>query len=266
MLNTMLGRSIWWTVAIFLLLILGGSLLLGTSRARTGTRGGRCYGNGTCNAGLTCFSQRCVAAAGAAITGDGTAGEGSMIAEGSTTAEKVVNAACACPDPACVSMSLKMYRAELSEADRAALDRELAAPPLAQKLAGCMTRVAPRRAGLEAALQLNKLGKNAKSAFAYQGHYPKGEVSLTPARSCCQEPNRQCSWSPSTWDDPVWKALDFELTEPFLLQYSYQSDGASFTANAVADLDCRGTTVTYRMTGTSIQFNPVVTFEGPVAP
>jgi MYXO-CTERM domain-containing protein len=34
----------------------------GTGGKAAGTEGGPCYGNGTCNSGLTCLSQLCVTA------------------------------------------------------------------------------------------------------------------------------------------------------------------------------------------------------------
>ena len=52
-----------WTRTIAIL-VLGAALLAGacggSSSKATGTEGGPCYGNGTCNAGLSCLSQLCV--------------------------------------------------------------------------------------------------------------------------------------------------------------------------------------------------------------
>ena len=108
----------------------------------------------------------------------------------------------------------------------------------------------------EAALQLNKLGKNAKVYYITNAEFPKGTAALTPAASCCGGPRNHCVTTPADWASPVWQALDFQIDEPSLFQYSYTGDGATFTATAVGDLDCDGTMITYTLTGTADQGNP----------
>ncbi len=120
-----------------------------------------------------------------------------------------------------------------------------------------------RSKNTEASLQLNKLGKNAKRVYAETAAFPIGEVPLTPEAPCCGGPNNHCVTTSETWQHPVWKALDFEIDEPTLFQYSYQSDGKTFTAKAVGDLDCDGTTITYELHGTSEGGNPAVTLIEP---
>jgi hypothetical protein len=115
----------------------------------------------------------------------------------------------------------------------------------------------------EAALQLNKLGKSAKRTYSETSAYPVGNVPLTPAKPCCSGPNGHCPVSSTTWEHPVWKALDFEIDEPTLFQYSYQSDGKTFTAKAVGDLDCDGIPITYELRGTSDGGNPAVQLTEP---
>jgi len=115
----------------------------------------------------------------------------------------------------------------------------------------------------EAALQLNKLGKSAKRVYAETSALPIGDVPLTPAAPCCGGPNHHCVTTPETWQQPVWKALDFEIDEPTLFQYSYQSDGKTFTAKAVGDLNCNGTTITYELHGTSANGNLSITLIEP---
>lgn len=73
-------------------------------------------------------------------------------------------------------------------------------------------------------------------------------MALTPARSCC-ETGVKCD-EPKAWQQPLWQELDFSLDAPHLFRYSYESDGRSFTAKAVADLDCDGIEITYVMKGT----------------
>lgn len=100
----------------------------------------------------------------------------------------------------------------------------------------------------EAPLQLARLGRNLEAIGHADGKLPKGTVALTPARSCC-ETGVKCD-EPTAWQQPLWQELDFSLDAPHLFRYSYESDGRSFTAKAVADLDCDGIEITYVMKGT----------------
>jgi hypothetical protein len=48
----------------------------------------------------------------------------------------------------------------------------------------------------------------------------------------------------------VWKELDFSIDDAHLFRYDYTStDGKSFVAHAVGDLDCDGEAVSYTLTG-----------------
>jgi Tfp pilus assembly protein PilE len=118
----------------------------------------------------------------------------------------------------------------------------------------------------EAALLLNKIGKNAKRAYAETGKYPAGRSPLTPAQPCCGQPNNHCPAAPSLYAaNPVWAALDFQIDEPTLFQYSYSAtaDGQRFIAKAVGDLDCDGVFITYELTGTVSNGSPTVTLTEP---
>jgi hypothetical protein len=97
--------------------------------------------------------------------------------------------------------------------------------------------------------ELNRLSANAKKIYAETGAFPKGMAPLTPATTCCVGPKGRCVWSDADKAQPVWQALDF-VQEPGLFQYSYASDGTSFNATAVGDLDCDGTMITYTLSGT----------------
>jgi len=110
----------------------------------------------------------------------------------------------------------------------------------------------------EAALELHNLERRAKAHFHERAEFPKGSVPLTPARSACSEMSASGKIQPSheDWAHPVWQALDFQMDRPHLFQYSYESDGRTFTAKAVGDLDCDGTTVTYELQGSSVEGNP----------
>ncbi|HEX8114691.1 MAG TPA: DUF4190 domain-containing protein [Kofleriaceae bacterium] len=118
----------------------------------------------------------------------------------------------------------------------------------------------------ESALQLNKLGKNAKRAYIETGSFPKGNAPLTPPNPCCGQPNNHCRAVPEMYAaDPVWRALDFQIDVPTLFQYSYEAspDGQSFVAKAVGDLDCDTTFITYELRGTAANGNPSMTLIEP---
>src|ERR1041385_8845761 len=44
----------------------------------------------------------------------------------------------------------------------------------------------------EAALQLNKIGKNAKRAYFETSSFPPGSTELTPPEPCCGQPKNPC--------------------------------------------------------------------------
>lgn len=76
-------------------------------------------------------------------------------------------------------------------------------------------------------------------------------VGRTPAASCCTF-GRKCPGDPSLWDDPSWKAIGFQLTQPHYYRYSFTStNGApsTFTARAEGDLDCDGDLSRYTLYG-----------------
>ena len=102
---------------------------------------------------------------------------------------------------------------------------------------------------VEAKLQLTKLGKFAKTAFVANGEFPKGKVGPTPAQPCCSEQIKQCLPTETMWSDPVWQALEFNVEGPFNFQYTYESDGKTFTATATGDVGCKGNPLTSTITG-----------------
>jgi hypothetical protein len=102
----------------------------------------------------------------------------------------------------------------------------------------------------ESSLVLNKLAKYLKATYAQTSALPIGTAPLTPATPCCDGPGHKCN-DPAAWaNQPVWKELDFSIDDAHLFRYDYSStDGKSFVAHAVADLDCDGETVTYTLSG-----------------
>ena len=115
----------------------------------------------------------------------------------------------------------------------------------------------------EAQVQLNKLAKDLKTAYIANAEFPKGKAATLPestGAACCPD---KCKVSTAWASDPVWSALDFSIDEPTLFRYSYDSDGKTFKATAVGDLDCDGTVITYTLTGTAKDGNPETRLEEP---
>lgn len=95
-----------------------------------------------------------------------------------------------------------------------------------------------RSMATEGALRLNNLVKDAKVALVRDATYPVATTELTPATPCCSFPDHKCPADPAVWDAEPWKTLEFSIYEPSRYRMSYASDGKTFTARAVADLDC----------------------------
>ncbi len=118
----------------------------------------------------------------------------------------------------------------------------------------------------EASLQLNKIAKNAKTAFITNASWPAATAALTPGTDCCTQNaggNKKCLATPADWAVPEWQQLDFQVDENHLFQYSYTPAGAAFQATAVGDLDCDGVPITYLLDGTSPNGNPATTITEP---
>lgn len=110
----------------------------------------------------------------------------------------------------------------------------------------------------EAELNLKAIEKGLKAHYHEQAMFPSGTAAQTPTKACCEGPNHKCPVNTGDWlSNPVWSAIDFELTEPSYFQYSYDSkDGQTAVAKAVGDLDCDATTVTYEVRCEAKEGNP----------
>lgn len=106
-----------------------------------------------------------------------------------------------------------------------------------------------RSKGIEADLQLMKLKHSVQRYAVENNGFPRASAPLTPAIPCCRGPGARCN-DPQAWAAPEWRQLDFEISEPHRFQYSYESDGKTFTARAVGDPSCNGSEVTYELRGT----------------
>lgn len=133
---------------------------------------------------------------------------------------------------------------------------------------GTLSEYRSKGRATEAVLQLNRLGKNAKVVFVETGAFPKGKVGPSPANECCYgnpgtDTHGKCPVDAAVWKDPIWQALEFEIAEPSVYRYSYESDGKTFTATAVGDADCDMKLVTYTLAGSSEDGNPKVELSEP---
>jgi hypothetical protein len=115
----------------------------------------------------------------------------------------------------------------------------------------------------EAALQLNKLGKDAKVYFITNAAFPKGKAKQLPEKACCAQAGHKCAVTSIWQKDPTWSALDFQIDEPNLFQYTYESDGKTFKATAVGDVSCGGHPETYTLNGKVVDGNPVLELVEP---
>jgi len=120
----------------------------------------------------------------------------------------------------------------------------------------------------EAALQLNKIGKNAKRVYSESSSYTVGSGAQLPAKpgagGCCGGPNNHCAAVPASFAaDAIWKALDFQVDEDTLFFYDYTGAAATFTAKATGDHDCDNTEIVYTLSGTATNGNPAVLLTEP---
>jgi type IV pilus assembly protein PilA len=120
----------------------------------------------------------------------------------------------------------------------------------------------------EAALQLNKIGKNNKRNYSEASSYVTVNGAALPTASgvgCCfSASNNHCPATPALFAaDSGWKLLDFEIDEPSLFFYTYTGGTSTFTAFAQGDLDCDGTPITYTLSGTAVNGNPAVLLSEP---
>lgn len=119
----------------------------------------------------------------------------------------------------------------------------------------------------EAELNLNAIGKAAKAYYAENAAFPDGKADPTPAAPCCgSSPDHTCPANAAQWLGGVWEKLDFEVVEAHRFQYSYEGSAERFTARAVGDLDCDGTTVEYVLEGMVQAGSPILNVKKPDRP
>ncbi|MGK0360130.1 MAG: hypothetical protein ACI9U2_002442 [Bradymonadia bacterium] len=75
-------------------------------------------------------------------------------------------------------------------------------------------------------------------------------LALAPATSACKDGKPITHMAnPAIWGKPGWTALSFTPRGPFRYQYEWVTDGKTFTARAIGDLDCDGVTSTFEEFG-----------------
>jgi type IV pilus assembly protein PilA len=119
----------------------------------------------------------------------------------------------------------------------------------------------------EASLQLNKIGKNAKTAFIQMAQFPQGTTATLPGTTGpCATGNTTGKYAVDTsWPtDSVWASLDFQIDEPNLFAYTYSGTAlTAANATAVGDLDCDTTMITYSLNLTATNGNPAAQIYEP---
>ena len=121
----------------------------------------------------------------------------------------------------------------------------------------------------EAMLQLNKVGKNAKSQYSVTTRFPQGTAAVLPGAdgTACAAPGGRFAAMGSAWSaDPVWEELGFQIDDPSLFSYHYASaTPTTGQALAVGDLDCDGTTIAYTLDLSVADGVPVAIITPPAA-
>ena len=128
------------------------------------------------------------------------------------------------------------------------------------------SRYARKAKNSEAMLQLNRLGKGAKSYHNAQTTFPQGTAAVLPGANggACTGPGKKFAVA-STWAaDPSWVSLGFQIDEPNLFTYHYTSaDSMTATALAVGDIDCDGAMITYTLDLRTRDGNPTAVITAP---
>ena len=112
----------------------------------------------------------------------------------------------------------------------------------------------PRRRGRipEGELAVNRLVKTLKVFHARMDAFPVGTIGRTPMQPCCAAPDHACAPEDPAWAaSPIWRELEFTMTEKHHCQYSYQGTAKAFTVEAACDLDCDEIELVITATGTA---------------
>ncbi len=120
----------------------------------------------------------------------------------------------------------------------------------------------------EAALQLNRLAKAAKSYHNANSGFPQGTAAALPGTDggACAKAGKKFAVDSAWAADGAWLSLGFHIDEPNLFTYHYTSaDPKIATATAVGDLDCDGKLITYTLALATADGNPTSILTEPPA-
>src|SRR4051812_9117639 len=96
----------------------------------------------------------------------------------------------------------------------------------------------------EASLQLNKIMKNDKVEYNTKSSFVTASGASLPIGTACPAKFPiTTAWT----SDAGWSALDFQIDEPNLFQYTYTGGTTAASATARGDLDCDGTFIFYTL-------------------
>jgi Tfp pilus assembly protein PilE len=117
----------------------------------------------------------------------------------------------------------------------------------------------------EATLQLNKIMKNDKIYFiTYAGFQPTSGATLPPSNACAFSSTTGHMPVTTAWAaDSGWLALDFQIDEPNLFNYTYTGGSTTAKATALGDLDCDTISITYTLNLTAVGGNPAFALTVP---
>ncbi len=120
----------------------------------------------------------------------------------------------------------------------------------------------PKDTRPEAERYLSRLAKNATTMFQATAQFTIGKAGPTPAAKCgCPT---ACRVDTDLWmNDPIWGDIELVVNEDSQYQYTYESDGKTFKATAIGDLDCDGKPGVWTLTGASSDSGATTTITPP---
>jgi hypothetical protein len=126
--------------------------------------------------------------------------------------------------------------------------------------------VGPKRKRSEAVVALERIAAAATEHATKHGKFPLGTGTPAPSKGCCGQDRNKCQVEPAAWQTAPWLELGFSQTSAHLFQYTYESQGTTFYATAIGDLDCDGTPAHFELRGAIENGKPQTTQIVPPAP
>lgn len=235
------------TIGVAILLLL---LVMACSKKKVDGKGGACYGNNTCDDGLTCLSKLCV-----------------KQLQPIDRVAAAIEEMCACQDIACFEGKMESAKADLNEETMRKLNehRPEEMRRLTDELRACSAKMKAkpglhqRKSKTVEALQfIKKMSDAARTYYSvpeYLGHspsagpaeksFPEPAGPTPPLGTCCKDGGK-CAPNAAYWEHPTWYALNFYIADPHYYSYEFRPTvatddaEASYTVIAHGDLDCDG--------------------------